>query len=95
MFDRLLNAPLKMFLLLLAIVLISPPRPNQYELLGIFSESVVVYKSTLSLIHDRGPYHIETSPLISRANQWIGFHTIGTSVMKEIKTICLNFTVEK
>ena len=32
--------------------------------------------------HDRGPYHIETSPLICSANQWAGFYMIGTSVMK-------------
>ena len=29
--------------------------------------------------------HIETSPLICRANQWTSFYMIGTSVMKEIK----------
>ena len=26
-----------------------------------------------SLFHDGGCYHIETSPLICRANQWTGF----------------------
>ena len=31
-----------------------------------------------------GPYHIETSPLICRANQWISFCMIGSSIMKEI-----------
>ena len=30
----------------------------------------------------RGPYHIETSPLICRANRWIGFYLIETSGMK-------------
>ena len=30
------------------------------------------------------PYHIETSPLICRASQWIGFYMIGPSVMKEL-----------
>ena len=34
------------------------------------------------LFHDGGPYHINTSPLICRANQWTGFYMIGTSVMK-------------
>ena len=38
------------------------------------------------LIHDRGPYHKETSPLICRANQWTGFYMIGTSVMKVLIT---------
>ena len=51
-----------------------------------FSE---IYKSALvylQLFHDRGSYHIETSPLICSANQrnqWTGFYLIGTSVMKE------------
>ena len=31
------------------------------------------------------PYHIETSPMICRANQRIGFYMIGASVMKELK----------
>ena len=30
----------------------------------------------------RGPYHIETSPLICTTNQWTSFYMIGTSVMK-------------
>ena len=38
----------------------------------------------LWLFHDGGPYHIETIPLICRANQWNGFYMIGTSVMKEL-----------
>ena len=29
-----------------------------------------------------GPYHIETSPLICKANQWNGFFIIGISTMK-------------
>ena len=32
--------------------------------------------------HDRGRYHIETSPLICSANQWIGFYMITASVLK-------------
>ena len=40
--------------------------------------------------HDRGPYHIETSTSICRANQWTGFYIIGTSVMKELMSgLCL------
>ena len=35
--------------------------------------------------HDGGRHHIETSPLICRANQWTGFYMIWTSVMKELK----------
>ena len=28
-----------------------------------------------SLFYEGGPYHIETSPLIYRVNQWTGFYT--------------------
>ena len=38
----------------------------------------------IKLFHDRGPYHIETSPLICRA--WTGFYMVGTSVIKELNT---------
>ena len=31
-----------------------------------------------------GLYHVETSPLIYRTNQWTGFCVIGTPVMKEL-----------
>ena len=37
------------------------------------------------LVHDGGPYHIETSPLVCRANQRTGFYTIWISVMKGFK----------
>ena len=37
------------------------------------------------LFHEGGPYHIEKTPLIYRANQWTGFYMIGTSVIKELK----------
>ena len=36
------------------------------------------------LFHDGGPYHIETSRLICRVNQWTVFYMIGTSFMKEL-----------
>ena len=36
------------------------------------------------LFHDGGPYHIETSPLLCRANHWTGFYMIETSVMKKL-----------
>ena len=41
-------------------------------------------ESTLTLSR-RGRYHIETSTLICRANQWTGFYLITASVMKELK----------
>ena len=37
------------------------------------------------LFHDGGPYHIETSPLICRANHWTGFYMRRTSIMKNWK----------
>ena len=37
------------------------------------------------LSHDGGPYDIEISPLIFRANQWTDFYILGISVMKELK----------
>ena len=40
--------------------------------------------SALTLFHDGGPYHIENSPLVSRANQWAGFYIIRISAMKEL-----------
>ena len=38
-------------------------------------------------------YHIETSPLIWRANQWTGFYMIGTSVMKFADDLSVNWAV--
>ena len=38
------------------------------------------------LFHDKGPYHIETSPWICSASQWTGFYMVETSVMKELKS---------
>ena len=36
------------------------------------------------LFHGGALYHIENGPSICYANQWTGFYTIGTSVMKEL-----------
>ena len=38
----------------------------------------------LSLFHDGGPYHIETSLLVCSTNQLTGFYMIGTSVKTEL-----------
>ena len=40
-----------------------------------------------SLFHYGNPYHIESSPLICSANQWIGFYMMGASVLKELRTL--------
>ena len=42
-------------------------------------------RNKVSLIHERGPYHIETIPFICSVNEWTGFFMIGTSVMEELK----------
>ena len=41
------------------------------------------------LFHDSDRYHIETSLLIYRGNQWTGFYMITTSVMKGLNTAAL------
>ena len=46
------------------------------------------------IFHDGCPYHIETRPLISRENQWTGFYTIGTFVMKELMLSYLHVFIE-
>ena len=52
----------------------------------IFSFSILrTIQCVFNFFHNRGPYHIETSPLIYPANQWTGFYMIKTSVMKELK----------
>ena len=58
---------------------------NQEFLLGV-AEDNPYYAIISELIHDRGRYHIETSPLIYTANQWTGFYMITASVMKSYKT---------
>ena len=63
-----------MFVKLLVILFI-----NLYHL---FNE--IFINANFNFFDDGGPYHIETSPLISSANQWTGFYVIGTSVMKEL-----------
>ena len=41
------------------------------------------------LFHDGGRYHIETSRLICRANQWTGFYMITASAMKELSNFSM------
>ena len=41
-------------------------------------------KNISNLFHNGRPCHKETTPLITRANQWTGFYMVGTSVMKEL-----------
>ena len=54
---------------------------------GFFERNIrqdLQLKLNLNFFHDRGSYHIETSPLLCSANQWTGFYMKGTSVMKDI-----------
>ena len=46
-------------------------------------------KERLNSLMTGGPYHIETSLLICKANQWTGFYMTTTSVVKELKQIFL------
>ena len=39
-------------------------------------------------------YHIETSPLICRANQWTSFYMEGSSVIKELNGVVAVITSE-
>ena len=39
------------------------------------------------LFHEGGRNHMETSPLICRANQWTGFYLITASGMKELNVL--------
>ena len=47
-------------------------------------QQIVSQRAALFNFHDAGPYHIETSPLIWRVNQWTGFYIVGASVMKDL-----------
>ena len=55
--------------------------------------SSTVCQLSVSLLHDGGHYHIETSPLICRANQCNGFYMITASVMKELSVCSENHSV--
>ena len=44
----------------------------------------MAYVSDHINFHDGGRCHIETSPLICKANQWTGFYMITASVTKEL-----------
>ena len=60
-----------------------------FSLVYFNTNTLVLIKVILQLFHDIGRYHIETSPLICRANQWTGFYMIMFSFMKElIKRLC-------
>ena len=39
------------------------------------------------LVHTGGLYHIDSSPLISTANQWTGFCMIWTSIVKQLNVV--------
>ena len=67
-------------------------RPVKYE---SFEQTFLSIWKVLSTFHlnpigaflfNSFRYHVETSPLICRANQWTGFYMITASVMKELKS---------
>ena len=44
------------------------------------------------LFYNRGPYHIETSPLIDKPNQCTGFYMIGASVMTKLRKYTFTYS---
>ena len=46
-----------------------------------------MYYGLDELFHGGGHCHIETSPLICKANQWTDFYMITDSVMKELNQL--------
>ena len=54
----------------------------------------VTKEESIYLFHDGGRYHIETSPLICRANQWTVFYMITASVMKELNVSAMLYCVQ-
>ena len=63
-------------------------------MLHLFRMCVIFKTCNNWLFHDGGCYHIETSPLICRANQWTGFYMITALVMKEL-TVANQIKIEK
>ena len=59
-------------------VLNTPPRKRFF----ITADIIDFYIKTVLIVHDGRHYHIETSPLIWRANQWTGFYMTGTSTIR-------------
>ena len=57
-----------------------------FEIKNSTCRQMVLFSTSLTL-YDGGRYHIETSPLICRANQWTGFYMITASVMKELHKV--------
>ena len=57
----------------------------QAELFSYIKIVYILLSQVYLTLHDEGCYHIETNPLICRANQWTGFYMIMASVMKELK----------
>ena len=48
----------------------------------MFSSIKTLSRKLTQPFHDGGRYHIETSPMICRANQWSGFYMITASLIK-------------
>ena len=70
---------------------------NEMHGVGWLIQNIARFLQSLTL-HDGGSYHIQSSPLICRANQGAGFYMTTASVMKELKntgygTHCLSYKV--
>ena len=66
--------------------------PGRSKRSYLLKQSAAFRRRFVKLFHDGIPYHKEVSPLVFRANQWTGFHMIGTSVMKKFCTYDLATT---
>ena len=71
---------------LLIVLLLAPQLISSLQKVNLIK---ICLEKLSQLIHDGGRYHIETSPLICRADQWTSFYMITTSVMKDLKEISL------
>ena len=59
---------------------------NVYEGLSREHYTMLMNFENALTLSDGGPYHIETSSLICKANKSPSFYTIGTSVMKALRS---------
>ena len=71
---------------ILIIIVLTQQRQRRHWKICFRSEKVKAIASHLTL-HDGGPNHIETIPLLCQTNQWTGFYIIGISVMKGLKML--------
>ena len=66
--------------------------PSNFYETGVSFAEYILYQFIFSqLFYDGGPYHVETSPMIWRTNQWTGFYVIGMSFKIELISVFAMF----